>query len=109
MGGFDGACGRVISAVSCRRERDAAFGGSHTVAVFRVEGLGFVAVSHRSSLPAVGPECMAFRCDERGEVADWDELAANRIADPRAAIAACLEDALGAVGARTEGNVEWES
>ena len=37
------------------------------------------------------PECMAFECDERGRVKNWDELAASYSADSRVALSEILE------------------
>lgn len=94
--------GREISLVSHRRECDVAFDSAHTVAVYRIAGLGHVLVSHQSKLPGVGPECMAFRCDESGDVVDWRELASNRIGSADVAIAQCLADVVDAAEGRAE-------
>ncbi len=40
------------------------------------------------------PECMAFECDERGQVDDWEELAVSYSPDPEVALSEILDQLL---------------
>lgn len=55
-------------------------------------GRAFYYVSWISRSPEVGmPECMAFVCDERGGVKDWDELACSYAPEPDVALSEILD------------------
>lgn len=77
--------------VSRKHEFDFMNGSSHTMWVVKLD-YGYVYVSHQThAIFASGPECMAFICDEAGEVKRWDtELAVNNIYDPDEAFAAVM-------------------